>query len=155
MNMTNNDKFRLMLCPTELFDTLLDSLAGLLHACVHSGASVNFILPFTHEQARTWWSGQRSGIQAGKKLLLLAVTGEEEEDANTVVAGCVILQPAEQPNQPHHAEVKKMLVHPNYQRRYDARIFPLLPSLSTDLPCPMTVFIVHLQPYHVPMASFT
>jgi hypothetical protein len=109
-----SENFELVLCSTELFDTLHDSLGDLLQACVHTGASVNFILPFTQEQARTWWSGQRGGIEAGNKLLLLAV--EDSNDVKTA-AGCVILQPAEQPNQPHHAEVKKMLVHPMYQRR--------------------------------------
>lgn len=103
----------LKVCPVELFDTVVHSLAELLVASVEGGASVNFILPYTTQEAKAWWIKQRPDIERGSSVLLLALAEEGKK-----VAGCVILGLAEQPNQPHRADVKKMLVHPDYRRRY-------------------------------------
>lgn len=99
-------------CPVELFDILLDSLSELLHSCVQNGASVSFILPFSLADAQAWWKKQRASIEDGPNVVLVAL-----ENQGTKVAGCVMMGLAEQPNQPHRAEVKKMLVSPSYRRR--------------------------------------
>lgn len=103
---------RLQVCPVELFDTLLDSMGQLVSACVEGGASINFVLPFSAQDAQQWWSIQRESIEKGSAVLMLALA----EDGKRV-AGSVIMAPAWQPNGPHRAEVKKMLVHPDFQRR--------------------------------------
>jgi hypothetical protein len=36
----------------------IEGLTEVLHACVHAGASVNFILPFPPEEARAFWTGK-------------------------------------------------------------------------------------------------
>ena len=37
------------------FEAALPDLSEILHACVHAGASIGFILPFSHEDARAYW----------------------------------------------------------------------------------------------------
>lgn len=96
-------------------DSDLEMLAAVLHACVHSGASVSFVLPFTHEDAKAFWREQvLPAVQAGSRRVLLARLGGE-------ILGTVQLDLATPPNQPHRAEVKKLLVHPAARRRGIAR----------------------------------
>lgn len=93
----------------------LERLGEVLHACVHAGASVSFVLPFSREEARAFWQEQvLPAVEAGKRRVVLArVAGE--------IVGTVQLDLATPPNQPHRAEVKKLLVHPEARRRGIAR----------------------------------
>lgn len=96
-------------------DTRLDALAGILHACVHDGASVSFVLPFAPDEARAFWSDKvRPGVVAGSTVLLVA-------SVDGVIAGTVQLDCATPPNQRHRADVAKLLVLPAYRRRGVAR----------------------------------
>ena len=81
-----------------------EALGDVLHACVLGGAGVNFILPFSVEAARAYWRVREGWI------VLAAREGER-------IVGTVSLIPAGQPNQPHRADVAKMLVHPDMRRR--------------------------------------
>lgn len=93
----------------------LDMLGSVLHACVHAGASVSFILPFSHDDAKAFWRDHvLPGVRAGSRRVVLA------RDAGQIV-GTVQLDLATPPNQPHRAEVKKLLVHPDARRRGIAR----------------------------------
>jgi GNAT superfamily N-acetyltransferase len=93
------------------FDTQLDALAEILHACVNDGASVGFILPFTLEASRSFWQNAiEPSLHSDDNVLFVAVS-----DGETI--GTVQLCCATMPNQPHRADVSKMLVHPNYQRK--------------------------------------
>lgn len=96
-------------------DRHLETLAEILHACVHDGASVNFILPFDMEHARAFWLGKvAAGLASGKRIVLVAsVSGE--------VAGTVQLDLDTPPNQRHRAEIAKLLVHPKFRRLGIAR----------------------------------
>lgn len=97
------------------FPPQIDGLAALLHACVHAGASVNFILPFPPEEARAFWSGKvAAAMVGGRRRLWLAHEGDR-------VAGCVMLDRDLPPNQAHRGEVTKLLVHPDMRRRGLAR----------------------------------
>ena len=85
-------------------------LAEVLKACVDGGASVSFLPPLSVEVARGYWRKVSAEVAAGKRLLLAAwVDG--------VMAGTVQLDLGMPPNQPHRAEVKKLLVHPEARRR--------------------------------------
>jgi hypothetical protein len=54
----------------------VDALAAVLHACVHAGASVSFVLPFSHQDAKAFWSGQvLPEVAAGSRRLLIARLG--------------------------------------------------------------------------------
>jgi GNAT superfamily N-acetyltransferase len=93
----------------------LEMLGAVLQACVHAGASVSFVLPFSHEEAKTFWSDQvLPGVSAGSRCVLLARAAGR-------IVGTVQLDLATPPNQPHRAEVKKLLVHPDARRRGIAR----------------------------------
>ena len=93
----------------------LDMLGGVLHACVHAGASVSFILPFSRDDAKGFWRDQvLPAVRAGSRCVLLARHAAE-------IVGTVQLDLATPPNQPHRAEVKKLLVHPDARRRGIAR----------------------------------
>lgn len=85
-----------------------EALGQVLHACVLGGAGVGFVLPFSIEAAQDYWRGREGWIVLAAR-----------EGGRTV--GTVSLIPAVQPNQPHRADVAKMLVHPDARRRGVAR----------------------------------
>jgi len=96
-------------------DQDIEMLGGVLCACVHGGASVSFILPFSHENANSFWRDRvLPAVQAGLCCVLIARAGAR-------IVGTVQLDLATPPNQPHRAEVRKLLVHPNVRRRGTAR----------------------------------
>lgn len=96
-------------------DALLAELAALLHACVQGGASVSFVLPYTPEDAQAYWRAKvLPGVAGGALALWVA-----RQDGR--VAGSVQLDCDTPPNQPHRAEVRKLLVHPDFRRRGIAR----------------------------------
>src|SRR5262249_48597945 len=89
----------------------LVALADILHATVHAGASVSFILPFTIGDARDFWLNRvLPDVVAGGRRVLLARTDGR-------IVGTVQLDLAMPPNQQHRAEVAKLLVHPDARRR--------------------------------------
>jgi ribosomal protein S18 acetylase RimI-like enzyme len=90
----------------------LEMLAELLHACVHDGASVSFILPFSMDDARAFWTGKVArAIELGTRRVLMA------RDDNRRIMGTVQLDFATPPNQQHRAEVAKLLVRPEARRK--------------------------------------
>lgn len=88
----------------QVSPTQLEQLADVLHDCVHGGASVSFMLPFSIEQARAFWRGVEQGVASGERALIVA-------EGNGRVCGTVQLVLAQPPNQPHRADLSKMLVH--------------------------------------------
>lgn len=77
------------------------ALADILLDCIAGGASVNFMADTTREQAEAFW---RQVVDAGDGRVLLVA----EDEAGPF--GTVQLIPAAAPNQPHRADVAKMLV---------------------------------------------
>jgi ribosomal protein S18 acetylase RimI-like enzyme len=86
-------------------------LAELLHACVHAGASVSFVLPFAMPEARAFWTAKVApGLTAGTRHLIVArVSGK--------LVGTVQLDLDTPPNQRHRCEASKLLVHPKARRQ--------------------------------------
>lgn len=90
-------------------------LAALLHACVHNGASINFVLPYTPNDSEAYWRDTvLPGVRDGTRLLLVALR-------RGTIVGSVRLDTDTPPNQPHRAEVSKLLVHPDCRRQGIAR----------------------------------
>jgi ribosomal protein S18 acetylase RimI-like enzyme len=92
-------------------ETHMDELADLLQACVQDGASVNFVLPYAHEDAKAFWIRKVLPRMDGGGLVVLVAWIDGK------IAGSVQLDHDTPPNQPHRADVKKLLVHPAFQRR--------------------------------------
>ncbi len=88
----------------------IDGLVEVLVDCVDGGASVSFMLPMTAEKARRFWHKVAEGVRRGERALLVA------EDALGIV-GTVQLVLDQPENQPHRADVSKMLVHRRGRRR--------------------------------------
>ena len=88
----------------------LHGLVDVLVDCVHSGASVSFMAPLSAERALAFWQGVARGVAAGERLLLVA------EDAQGVL-GTVQLVLDQPDNQPHRADLSKMLVHQRGRRQ--------------------------------------
>lgn len=85
-------------------------LAKILRACVDAGAAVSFLPPLTEAVAREFWHRAAALVAAGNRLILGAWSGG-------VLAGTVTLDLASQSNQPHRAEITKLLVHPAFRRQ--------------------------------------
>ncbi len=89
----------------------VQGLAELLHACVHAGASVGYVLPFSLADAEAFWRDKvLPPVRDGARALWVA-----RRDGR--IAGSVQLDHDTPPNQPHRAEVRKLLVHPDFRRR--------------------------------------
>ena len=82
----------------------IDALAGVLIDCVEGGASVGFMLPLARERALEFWRRVADDAAAGRRALLVA------EDARGL-CGTVQLVLEQPDNQPHRADLSKMLVH--------------------------------------------
>ena len=50
----------------------LDALAAVLHDCVAGGASVGYMAPFSHEDARAAFAGFAADAEQGRRLILAA-----------------------------------------------------------------------------------
>jgi GNAT superfamily N-acetyltransferase len=93
-----------------LDDAQIDQLADVLIDCVEGDASVSFMHPLSHERAVAFWRRVASGVAAGERALLVA------EDADGL-CGTVQLIFDLPENQPHRADLAKMLVHRRARRR--------------------------------------
>jgi GNAT superfamily N-acetyltransferase len=94
----------------DVGDADIDGLVGVLTDCVDGGASVSFMHPLTRERAEAFWRRVARGVANGERVLLVA------EDAEGI-CGTVQLVLDLPENQPHRADLAKMLVHRRARRR--------------------------------------
>jgi GNAT superfamily N-acetyltransferase len=87
----------------------IEALGSLLIDCVEGGASVGFMQPLTRERAEAFWRRVAHGVSTGARALLVA------EDAEGL-CGTVQLVLEQPENQPHRADLAKMLVHRRVRR---------------------------------------
>jgi GNAT superfamily N-acetyltransferase len=88
----------------------VDALADVLIDCVAGGASVSFMWPLARDRAQAFWRGVAAGVARGERLLFVA------EDAAARLVGTVQLIVDLPENQPHRADVAKLLVHRDARR---------------------------------------
>jgi len=93
----------------------LDALADVLFDCVDGGASVSYLAPFDHDDARAAFAGFAAEVRRGNRLLLAAFADGE-------LVGTVQVILALPPNQPHRGEIAKLLVHRRARRRGIAQL---------------------------------
>ena len=89
----------------ELTDVLLDA--------VESGAGVSFMSDVRPEQVAEWW---REKFRESSPRTIILVARDESG-----IVGTAQLQPAWAPNQPHRADVAKLIVHRRARGRGLAR----------------------------------
>ncbi|MGA2188695.1 MAG: GNAT family N-acetyltransferase [Steroidobacteraceae bacterium] len=88
----------------------LRGLADVLIDCVDGGASVSFMHPLPPAKALEFWRTVADGVGRGERALLVA------EDGGGII-GTVQLILGQPENQPHRADLSKMLVHRRARRR--------------------------------------
>lgn len=88
----------------------LSQLAEVLRDCVEGGASVSFLLPFTQSDAEAFFASLIPSIERNERILLAAFL-------DNVIVGTLQIILATPPNQPHRAELAKMLVHRRARRK--------------------------------------
>lgn len=86
-------------------------LADVLRDCVAGGASVSFMHPLDEARARAFWHRVAAGVHAGERALFVA------EDPQGTIVGTVQLVLDMPENQPHRADIAKMLVHRRARRQ--------------------------------------
>jgi len=94
----------------DIHNDELEQLAAVLHAVVHDGASVGFVVPFCHDDALPFWRDRvLPGVRAGiRRVWIARLEGR--------IVGTVQIILDTPPNQCHRAEVAKLLVHPEARR---------------------------------------
>jgi GNAT superfamily N-acetyltransferase len=91
-------------------DGEIQALSDVLIDCVEGGASVGFMQPLSRAKATAFWLDVADGVARGERLLLAAV------DAAGDILGTVQIVFAPFENQPHRADIAKMLVHRRARR---------------------------------------
>ena len=91
-------------------DAEVEGLADVLIDVVDGGASVSFMYPFTRDKAIGFWRGVAKGVEAGERAIVVA----EDEQGICGTAQLILALPE---NQPHRADLAKMLVHRRARRR--------------------------------------
>lgn len=86
-------------------------LAEVLRDCVEGGASVGFMLPLADGRLEAFWRKVADSVAAGGRHLFVA------EDGAGRLCGTLSLVTDMPDNQPHRADVSKMLVHRRARRQ--------------------------------------
>lgn len=86
-------------------------LCDLLIDCVQGGASVSFMYPMTEAKASQFWREVAGSLGRGERALVVA----EDPQGRIVGTAQAIWATAE--NQPHRADIAKMLVHRDARRQ--------------------------------------
>jgi GNAT superfamily N-acetyltransferase len=94
---------------------IVDMLADILVEVVAGGASVHFIHPLASADAVAFWQNSFAAAARGERVIFGAWEGE-------AVVGTVTLQLAMPPNQPHRAEIAKMMTRPGHHGRGIGRL---------------------------------
>ncbi len=103
---------------------LLPDLAAMMVEAVVGGASIGFMAGFAQADALAWWQGRMAAAAQGEVQILVALD-------NGGVAGTVSLVPAAMPNQPHRADIAKMMVAKRARgRRVGAMLLTAVEALA-------------------------
>lgn len=79
-------------------------LVELLADAIDSGASVNYVLPYRREDLQRYWGRIAAEVRGGERTVFAVVDRDH-------IVGSVQLVRCAKPNQPHRADVEKLLVH--------------------------------------------
>lgn len=99
-----NDHVKVRILDSDEAQARKLDLSEVLLDCVEGGASVSFMLPLTQSSAERFWHDVANGVARAERILIVA------EDAAGAILGTVQLITHMPPNQPHRADVAKLLV---------------------------------------------
>ncbi|KAJ4001164.1 hypothetical protein F5050DRAFT_89045 [Lentinula boryana] len=146
-SMTSNSNFyttegiTLKVCPPSLYRSIIPELAVLLKSCVDSNVTMNFIQPFSLEDASEFWLSAEDNVMQGKQFVVIAQEAKEKPEPKAqaggllhdpsdqqegtddhvieppVILGCVILYLSQLPNAKHRGEVGKLIVGKEHRKR--------------------------------------
>jgi GNAT superfamily N-acetyltransferase len=86
------------------------ALSEVLIDCVEGGDSVSFMAPLYRAKADAFWLKTAAAVEAGERILIVALLDEQ-------IVGTVQILLDLPENQPHRADIAKMLVHRKARRR--------------------------------------
>lgn len=98
-------------CLQTIGELEIQGLSDLLIDCVEGGASVSFMLPMSRAKAEAYWNRMSASAARGARTVLVA------EDAAGAIIGTVQVILDQPEDQPHRADIAKMLVHRRARRR--------------------------------------
>ncbi|MEP7067244.1 MAG: GNAT family N-acetyltransferase [Gemmatimonadota bacterium] len=96
--------------PLSASPKISEALSTMMIEVVASNGSVSFMHPLEPQRARAFWDAALAAADRGERIILGAFDGD-------VLAGTVTLLLDCPPNQPHRAEVAKMMTRPSHRRR--------------------------------------
>lgn len=88
----------------------LAALAEVLIDCVAGGASVSFMQPLSPHKAQAYWQGVAASVAVAERALFVA------RDSAGGIVGTVQLVLSQPENQPHRADISKLLVQRQARR---------------------------------------
>jgi ribosomal protein S18 acetylase RimI-like enzyme len=96
--------------PLQDLPQIRDTLGEMLAETVASGGSVSFMHPLPREDAGAFWQDSLGAAARGERIVLGAFDGDE-------LIGTVTLLLKLPPNQPHRAEIAKMMTRVAHRHR--------------------------------------
>jgi ribosomal protein S18 acetylase RimI-like enzyme len=106
------------IAPLTASPAICAALTEMLIEAVASGGSVSFMHPLAPEQANAFWTASLAAVSRGERIVLGAFDAEK-------LIGTVTLLLDLPPNQPHRAEIVKMMTRTSHRRRGVARALML------------------------------
>lgn len=86
------------------------ALVDLLIETVAAGGSVSFMHPLSRSDAEAFWTGSLAATTRGGRVVFGAFDGDDLVATLTLLLDCP-------PNQPHRAELAKMMTRPSHRGR--------------------------------------
>ena len=99
---------------------VIAALSDLLIEVVAHGGSVSFMYPLARDVAEAFWKDSLARAAAGGRVVLGAWEGDDQSGIATLV-GTVTLELTTPPNQPHRAEIAKLMTRVRRRGRGIAR----------------------------------
>ena len=87
-----------------------EALSAMMIEVVANNGSVSFMHPLEPERARSFWNGALAAADRGERIVLGAFDGGTLVGTVTLLLDCP-------PNQPHRAEIAKMMTRPSHRNR--------------------------------------
>ncbi|GAW00377.1 GCN5 family acetyltransferase [Lentinula edodes] len=126
------NRITVKLCPpsSEAYRSIIPQLAVLLKSCVDTNITMNFLQPFSIQDASAFWLSAEEKVVQMKQFVLIAQESQEAQEKEAddhdfrhekleppVILGCVILYLAQTPNAKHRGEVGKLIIGSEHRKR--------------------------------------